>query len=286
MKSNIGHLSQAAGIVGVIKAVLALEHGLIPPTLNFETPNPGIDFADTPFYVANTLTKWDTDGWAAPGRGQLVRHRRHQRARGARGGAGGVPRRTPASGRRSCCTCRRRPRRRWTPPWRGSPSTWRTPPTVGRTLLADVAHTLRVGRQRVSRTGRAVVAADAARGGRRAAHPAPPAVRRRSTARAPGVAFLFSGQGAQYAGHGRASSTPSEPAFAAAVDECADAAPAASWAWTCGELILRPRIRRRREKLAETRYTQPALFTVEYALALLWRSWGVQPGGDDRPLDR
>ncbi|HEX8106576.1 MAG TPA: polyketide synthase, partial [Kofleriaceae bacterium] len=62
VKSNIGHLSQPSGIVSVIKTVLAMEHGLIPPTVNYETPNPAIDFADTPFYVANTLTKWDTDG--------------------------------------------------------------------------------------------------------------------------------------------------------------------------------------------------------------------------------
>ncbi|MEE3922329.1 polyketide synthase [Micromonospora sp. BRA006-A] len=62
VKSNIGHLSQPSGIVSVIKTVLAMEHGLIPPTINYETPNPAIDFADTPFYVANTLTKWDTDG--------------------------------------------------------------------------------------------------------------------------------------------------------------------------------------------------------------------------------
>ncbi|HEY0698864.1 MAG TPA: polyketide synthase, partial [Micromonospora sp.] len=62
VKSNIGHLSQPSGIVSVIKTVLAMEHGLIPPTINYETANPAIDFADTPFYVVNSLTKWDTDG--------------------------------------------------------------------------------------------------------------------------------------------------------------------------------------------------------------------------------
>src|SRR5215211_6699361 len=62
VKSNLGHLSQAAGIVGLIKAVLAVEHGLIPPTINFETPNPAIDIADSPFYVATMLTRMDAGG--------------------------------------------------------------------------------------------------------------------------------------------------------------------------------------------------------------------------------
>ena len=58
VKSNIGHLSQAAGVVAVIKAVLALEHGLIPPTINYEKPNPGIDFDATPFFPARDPVAW------------------------------------------------------------------------------------------------------------------------------------------------------------------------------------------------------------------------------------
>ncbi len=52
VKSNMGHLDAAAGVAGLLKTVLALEHGQIPPSLHFETPNPNIDFADSPFYVA------------------------------------------------------------------------------------------------------------------------------------------------------------------------------------------------------------------------------------------
>src|SRR6185437_412770 len=52
VKTNIGHLGPAAGVAGVIKTVLAMEHGLIPQSLNFETPNPKIDFAASPFYVS------------------------------------------------------------------------------------------------------------------------------------------------------------------------------------------------------------------------------------------
>jgi acyl transferase domain-containing protein len=58
VKSNFGHLEAAAGAAGFIKAVLALKHKLIPPTLHFETPNPEIDFENSPFYVNTKLSEW------------------------------------------------------------------------------------------------------------------------------------------------------------------------------------------------------------------------------------
>jgi acyl transferase domain-containing protein/thioesterase domain-containing protein/acyl carrier protein len=58
VKTNIGHLDTAAGVVGLIKAALALKHGEIPPTLGFEKPNPAIDFDASPFLVADRLTEW------------------------------------------------------------------------------------------------------------------------------------------------------------------------------------------------------------------------------------
>ena len=58
VKSNIGHLDTAAGVVGLIKAALAVSHGEIPPTLGFERPNPSIDFERSPFRVADRLMKW------------------------------------------------------------------------------------------------------------------------------------------------------------------------------------------------------------------------------------
>ena len=58
VKTNVGHLSAAVGITGFIKTVLALKHRLIPPSLHFETPNPAIDFENSPFYVATKLQEW------------------------------------------------------------------------------------------------------------------------------------------------------------------------------------------------------------------------------------
>ena len=60
VKTNIGHLDTAAGVVSLIKAALSLENGEIPPSLGFEEPNPAIDFAASPFVVNHELTPWPT----------------------------------------------------------------------------------------------------------------------------------------------------------------------------------------------------------------------------------
>jgi acyl transferase domain-containing protein len=62
VKSNIGHLDNASGVTGLIKIVLALKHKLIPPSLHFETPNPKIDFENSPFRVNTQLLPWESDG--------------------------------------------------------------------------------------------------------------------------------------------------------------------------------------------------------------------------------
>jgi acyl transferase domain-containing protein len=62
VKTNIGHLDAAAGITSLIKTVLALHHKLLPPSLNFQTPNPQIDFENSPFYVNNQLSEWKANG--------------------------------------------------------------------------------------------------------------------------------------------------------------------------------------------------------------------------------
>src|SRR6185295_8197781 len=62
LKTNVGHLDAAAGVAGLIKTVLALEHKQIPPSLHFKSPNPKIDFAKGPFRVSTALTSWESTG--------------------------------------------------------------------------------------------------------------------------------------------------------------------------------------------------------------------------------
>jgi 3-oxoacyl-(acyl-carrier-protein) synthase/acyl carrier protein len=63
VKSNFGHADCAAGVAGFMKTVLTLNHRLIPPSLHFQTPNPGINFIDSPFYINSKLTPWENGGF-------------------------------------------------------------------------------------------------------------------------------------------------------------------------------------------------------------------------------
>lgn len=62
VKTNIGHLDNAAGIAGLIKAVLTVKHNELPPSVHFSRPNRKIDFVNSPVYVNDSLTKWESDG--------------------------------------------------------------------------------------------------------------------------------------------------------------------------------------------------------------------------------
>lgn len=63
VKTNIGHLVNAGGLASLVKTVLSMEHRILPPSLNFEEPNPRIDFANSPFYVNTRPAKWETEGF-------------------------------------------------------------------------------------------------------------------------------------------------------------------------------------------------------------------------------
>jgi phthiocerol/phenolphthiocerol synthesis type-I polyketide synthase E len=256
IKSNLGHLDAAAGIAGLIKAVLALQHREIPPTLHFQRPNPEIDLEAGPFRVNAVLEPWES---AAP-----------RRAGVSSFGIGGtnahvVLEEAPAQEEREAADG---------PELlllsaRTADALEDATARLGRHVeahpelpLADVAHTLRLGRKAME-VRRFAVAAD-----RADAVPAlaasqirtPPAGERE-------VVFLFPGQGAQHAGMA-AGLYEREPAFRAAIDDC--------------RRILEPLgvdLRRLLDRgdLVDTDAAQPALFAVEYALAQVWIAWGVKP---------
>ena len=265
VKSNIGHLDAAAGIAGLIKTVLALEHGEIPATLHFRRPNPDIDFAATPFRVADRLTLWP--------RGATPR-----RAAVSALGVGGtnvhvVVEEAPARGLPGPS----RPVQLLVLAAKTGTALSAATSALAEHLerysdaeLADVAHTLRVGR-RLFAHRRAVLCRNRGEAAHRLRSLDPYGV---WTARCPSdaktVAFMMPGQGSQRAGMG-SELYRSEPVFRAQIDRCAELFAHHLW------LDLRDILYPGDARLDETRFAQPALFTISYALAALWSSWGVRP---------
>jgi acyl transferase domain-containing protein len=272
VKSSIGHLDAAAGIAGLIKTTLALQHRRIPPTLHFLRPNPLIDFDNGPFRVVTQAADWDTD--------HLPR-----RAAVSSFGIGGTnahvvleepPTDSEPRPSRSCQLLQLSAKSdaALEQATRNLADYLREEPAAD---LADVAYTLRVGR-REFQYRRALVCR----------HPeeAIQIIESRDPSRLmssvdrfsnPQYVFLFPGQGSQYAGMGRGL-YDGEPCFREHFDDCAE--------------ILQPLLgldlretlfaQRTFEKqdaalLTDTSVAQPALFALEFALAQTLSEWGIRP---------
>ncbi|WP_225409748.1 non-ribosomal peptide synthetase/type I polyketide synthase [Stigmatella hybrida] len=274
VKTNIGHLDAAAGIAGVIKTVLALQHRELPPTLHFERPNPKLDLTSGPFFVNDTLRPWET---------------------------GGMPRRAGVSsfgigGTNAHLVLEEAPPREETKPdhrpWQLLTLSARSAPALEAATanlqawlqehpmaeLGQVAHTLQVGRQRFEHR-RVLVCRDAddARGVLEARSPQRLlSATQESTSRP--VVFLFPGQGAQYVGMGR-ELYESQPAFRKQVDDCCTRL-RPTLGFDLREVLFPPAdadLAAAEARLVQTSVTQPALFVISYALAKLWMSLGVSP---------
>ena len=271
-KTNLGHLDAAAGVAGLIKTVLALERGLVPPSLHFREPNPEIDFARSPFRVAAELVDWpDTGaprraGVSSFGIGGTNAHAVLEEAPAAEESGEASPvQLLVVSAKTSSALAASRERL--------AAHLERTRP--GGRRLADVAHTLAVGRRAFAHRAAVVArgaaeAAERLRGGPAAAGEAPAA--------APEVAFLFPGQGAQHPGMA-AELYAAEPTFREPVDRAAELlAPELGFDLRRVLFPLAGEGEAAARRLARTEVAQPALFVVEHALARLWTGWGVAPG--------
>ncbi|XXT19047.1 amino acid adenylation domain-containing protein [Sorangium sp. So ce429] len=268
VKTSIGHLDTAAGVAGLIKAVLALEHSEIPPSLHFDQPNPQIDFDSAPVYVNARLAPWPADGTprragvSSFGIGGTNAHAVLEEAPPrppARHATGPslltLSARTASALRAAADNLAAHLERRPDQP------------------LADVAFTLQVGRRQMPHRLAFVCEgreeAIAALRGAPASTVAEPGDR--------GVVLLFSGQGAQYAGMGGAL-FEREPTFRAEIERCAQLFRPHLKADLLGTIYPPEHDREQAEaRLARTAMAQPALFAVEYAVARMWQAWGVRP---------
>ncbi len=272
IKSNVGHLTAAAGAAGVIKTALALKEGMIPSNVGFETPNPNIDFASSPFRVADSNISWPRAskpriaGVSSFGVGGTNAHVI----------LGEAPLIEPSSDSRSKQLFLLSAKSKYSlDAMTENFRTWlETHPEAS---LADASFTLMEGRRSfkhrrliVGGSHQEVIDAIANKDtnlmGTRELHDA-----------APGVVFMFPGQGSQYVGMGRELHA-SEPVFAQHFDQCC--ALFSKALKTDLKAIIFPAAGKEEEaaeQLKQTVHTQAALFTVQYSLAQLWMHWGITP---------
>lgn len=273
VKSNIGHLDTAAGIVSLIKATLALERGEIPPTLGYEKPNPAINFAASPFLVCDRLTPWPaTDGPRRAGVNSLgvggtnahaVLEQAPARQAAAERADGEGPHLfvLSAKSRKALDDSSRR-----LADFLASDAD---------TRLVDVASTLFDGRTHFAH--RRVVAArdrtqavSVLRASDRTAAAAHTLVEKAS-----GAVFLFPGGGAQYPGMAQ-SLYRQEPAFRKTIDEGLSYLPA-DVAAEVRALWLDDATPDAARRFLNPALQLPAILITEIAIARLWMSWGIKP---------
>ncbi|MFF9350176.1 beta-ketoacyl synthase N-terminal-like domain-containing protein [Streptomyces sp. NPDC014734] len=292
-KTNIGHLDSAAGVAGLIKTVLAVEHGHIPPTLHFESPNPRLDLEGSPFYVNTAPLPWPD-------------HEGPRRAGVSSFGLGGTnahliveqaprvptPPRPASGGEEQLLVMSAKSAEALEAATDRLHDHLRSHPEQH---LADIAFTLKEGRRSFpfrrmlvcAGTDGAVAALEARDDGRVLTAVAPDAPDRP-------VAFMFAGFGSQYPGAAR-ELHDREPVFREALNRCAhhlgrlldedvlallldDSATAGAGRPPDDfrRLLLQPEPGE--HPLDQPRLGYPAVFALEYALVELWKAWGVEPG--------
>ena len=273
LKTNVGHMDTAAGVGGLIKTVLSLRHRELPPSLHFTEANPQIDFANTPFFVNDRLRDWVTPDAAL------------RRAGVSSFGLGGTNAHVVIE-EAPMVTIERSsaPAQLFVLSARTASALDAATAQLGKFLqlnpglpLEDAAYTLQVGRHAFAHR-RAFTCCDQAEAVQVIeTRDVKRIITQTAAAHQPRVVFMFPGQGAQHVGMAREMFLK-ESAFRVEVERCCKILQPALGldlrdvlypgsdreAWAAGQL-------------AQTLITQPALFTIEYALARWWISLGVLP---------
>jgi acyl transferase domain-containing protein/acyl carrier protein len=272
-KTNIGHLEAAAGVAGIIKVVLSLQHQEIPPHLHFKQPNPYINWDELPVVVPRSAMPWFSG-------------ERRRLAGVSSFGMSGTnahivleepPVLKPVQAEVE------RPLHLLTLSAKTEEALKQLAVQYHKCLAAnpslaigDICFSANTGRSHF--THRLSVVASSSvevceKIGNFSAGQETAGVFKGQGSSLPKVAFLFTGQGSQYIGMGR-QLYETQPTFRASLDRCDE--------------ILRPYLEKpllsvlypkpgETSPLDQTAYTQPALFALEYALVQLWKSWGIHP---------
>lgn len=271
-KSNVGHLDIAAGVTGLIHAAHVVRDGVFPPTLHFQKPNPKLDLENSPFFLNSQRKEWKQGsgprraGVSAFGVGGTNAHVVLEQA----------PEREPSVSERALQVL--------VLSARSEAALDSATTNLGQHLaahpelnLADAAWTLQMGRRSFP-CRRAVLVKDVpdavASLSQRDRKRLPTGIKPLDN---PTVSFLFPGQGAQHPNMGR-ELYEREQVFRESVDQCAEIlrAPLA----VDLRALLYPAesaSEDAKKRVTDTVIAQPAIFTIEYALAQLWMSWGIRP---------
>jgi myxalamid-type polyketide synthase MxaB len=263
VKSNIGHLEWAAGICGLIKVILAMKHGEIPASLHVKKLNPHLDWDSIPVQVVTEKRRWPAGrriaGVSSFGFGGTNAHVLVEE-----------PPEAQAPAREF-----ERPLHIFTLSAKSPESlaelTARYESSLNSQNIGNVCFTANAGRNHFEHRLAIVTSSTP-----ELRHQLSAAESAHVPAGRPRIAMLFTGQGAQYAGMGR-ELFETQPVFRATLERCKEILRGVLDRHLLDEVLFPTPAAATEQLVNQTAYTQPALFAIEYALAQLWRSWGVEP---------